>query len=170
MSPRRANRSLEFLELVCNRVAKVIAVLAVVLFALVVIMNGWEAAARYFFHASSIYTVEVSLVVASLVYFVGYARLLHDDEDVRMGYFVERLPPSIQRAIDVVNEVGALAFFSALCYGSWGYFTLTSGIPHVLFPFHQGYVALPVLLATGLCLLMSLSRLLRAIANLRQGG
>ena len=167
MTLRRANR---FLELLCEHLAKVIAVPAVVLFAVVVVMNGWEAAARYFFAASSIYTVEVSLVVASLVYFVGYARLLHDDEDVRMGYFVERLPPSIQRAIDVVNEVGALAFFGALCYGSWRYFTLTSGIPHVLFPFHQGYVSLPVLLGAGVCLLMSLSRLLRAIANLRQGG
>lgn len=160
----------QFLELLCQQMAKAIAVLAVVLFAVVVVMNGWEAAARYFFAASSIYTVEVSLVLASFVYFVGYARLLHDDEDVRMGYFVERLPLSTQRAIDVVNEAGALAFFGALCYGSWGYFTLTSGIPHVLFPFHQGYVALPVLLGAGVCLLMSLSRLLKSLANLRQRG
>ena len=158
------------LESVCHTIAKVVAFLAVILFAAVVLLNGWEAAARYFFAASSIYTVEVSLVVASLVYFVGYARLLHDDEDVRMGYFVDRLSPLTQRAIDLVNEIGALAFFGVLGYGSWGYFTLTSGIPHTLFPFHQGYVVLPVLLGATICLLMTLSRLLRAIANLRQGG
>lgn len=150
--------------------ARVIAVLAVVLFAAVVILNGWEAAARYFFAASSIYTVEISLVVASAVYFVGYARLLHDDEDVRMGYLVERLPERAQRAIDLLNEVGALVFFAALVYGSWGYFTLTSGIPHVLFPFHQGYVVLPVLVGGLVCVVMTLSRLLRAITRTGPGG
>ena len=141
----------------CATIAKIIALLAVILFAVVVILNGWEAAARYFFASSSIYTVEVSLVVASVVYFIGYARLLHDDEDVRMAYFVEKLSPRSQRSIDVINEVGSLTFFGALTYGSWGYFTLTSGIPHVLFPFHQGYVVLPVLAGGIICLLMSLS-------------
>lgn len=149
--------------------AKVIAVLAVVLFSAVVILNGWEAAARYFFAASSIYTVEISLVAASVVYFVGYARLLHDDEDVRMGYLVEKLPERAQRTIDLLNEVGALVFFAALVYGSWGYFTLTSGIPHVLFPFHQGYVVLPVLVGGLVCLVMTLNRLLGTISQSASG-
>lgn len=150
-------------------VAKVIAVLAVVLFAVVVILNGWEAAARYFFAASSIYTVEISLVVASVVYFVGYARLLHDDEDVRMGYLVDKLPERAQRAIDLLNEICTLVFFTALVYGSWGYFTLTSGIPHVLFPFHQGYVVLPVLVGALICLVMTLSRILKATTHTASG-
>lgn len=158
------------LELVCHAIAKVIAFMAVILFVAVVLLNGWETVARYFFAASSIYTVEVSLVIASLVYFVGYAILLHDDEDVRMGYFVDRLSPFTQRVINVINEIGAIAFFCVLGYGSWGYFTLTSGIPHTLFPFHQGYVVLPVLLGATICMLMTLSRLLRAIANLRHCG
>lgn len=53
-----------------------------------------------------------------------------------------------------------------LVYGCWGYLTLTSGIPHVLFPFHQGYVALPAMVGAVICLTMSLKRLSAAVAKL----
>ena len=152
-----------------TRLSIVIVGLSVLLFALVVVMNGWEAAARFFFSASSIYTVEISLVLASVVYFVGYAHLLHEDEDVRMAYFVRKLSPRKQGLIDAFNELATGVFFAVLVYGCWGYLTLTSGIPHVLFPFHQGYVALPAMVGAVICLLMSLKRLSAAAAKLFDG-
>ena len=99
-----------------TRLSIVIVGLSVLLFALVVVMNGWEAAARFFFSASSIYTVEISLVLASVVYFVGYAHLLHEDEDVRMAYFVRKLSPRKQGLIDAFNELATVVFFSVLVY------------------------------------------------------
>ena len=152
-----------------TRLSIVIVGLSVLLFALVVVMNGWEAAARFFFSASSIYTVEISLVLASVVYFVGYAHLLHEDEDVRMAYFVRKLSPRKQGLIDAFNELATVVFFAVLVYGCWGYLTLTSGIPHVLFPFHQGYVALPAMIGAVICLLMSLKRLSAETAKLLEG-
>lgn len=149
--------------------SNVILGLSVFLFALVVVMNGWEAAARFFFSASSIYTVEISLVLASVVYFVGYAHLLHEDEDVRMAYFVRKLSLRNQGLIDAFNELATVVFFGVLAYGCWGYLTLTSGIPHVLFPFHQGYVALPAMVGAVICLLMSLKRLSAEAAKLLDG-
>lgn len=153
------------LDRLFTRLSTVILGLSVLLFALVVVMNGWEAAARFFL-ASSIYTVEISLVLASVVYFVGYAHLLHEDEDVRMAYFVRKLTPRKQGLIDAFNELATVVFFAVLVYGCWGYLTLTSGIPHVLFPFHQGYVALPAMVGAVICLTMSLKRLSAAVAKL----
>jgi len=157
------------LDRLFTRLSIVILGLSVLLFALVVVMNGWEAAARFFFSDSSIYTVEISLVLASVVYFVGYAHLLHEDEDVRMAYFVRKLSPRKQELIDAFNELATVVFFAVLVYGCWGYLTLTSGIPHVLFPFHQGYVALPAMVGAVICLLMSLKRLSAAAAKLFDG-
>ncbi|NBT54294.1 MAG: TRAP transporter small permease subunit [Betaproteobacteria bacterium] len=154
------------LDSLFKTLSNVILGLSVFLFVLVVVMNGWEAAARFFFSASSIYTVEISLVLASVVYFVGYAHLLHEDEDVRMAYFVRKLSLRNQRLIDAFNELATVVFFGVLAYGCWGYLTLTSGIPHVLFPFHQGYVALPAMVGAVICLLMSLKRLSAAALKL----
>ncbi len=146
--------------------AQALSMLAVVLFAVVVILNGWEAAARYFFAASSIYTVELSLVLASIVYFTGYAGLLQRDEDVRLEYFVKKLGPRMQRMIDTFNELASTLFFTTLVYGSWAYYSLTSAMPHVLFPFHQGYVVLPIAAGALACLWIAITRLLRSVLNL----
>ena len=154
------------LQRACNALAGAMTLLGVLLFTLVVAMNGWEAVARYFFSASSIYTVEVSLVIATVVYFVGYAKVIHYNEDIRMDFFVERMRPGSQLLIDVLNEVVAVIFFGVLAYGSWRYFDLSLGIPDVLLPVSQAYVVVPILLGSGACLIVSLNRLLNSTAKL----
>ena len=128
-----------------NWLATAALVLVVVLFVAMVLLNGAEGVGRYVFQASSIYLVETSLVLGTAVYFVGYVVLLKHDEDIRMGYFVERMPPRVAQAVDVLTECGVVTFFVILAKSSWGYFQLTLAMPHSLFPVPQGYVVQPLL-------------------------
>lgn len=138
-------------------------VLVVLLFVAMVLLNGAEGIGRYVFQASSIYLVETSLVLGTAVYFIGYAVLLKHDEDIRMGYFVERMPPRVAQAVDVLTELGVLVFFVVLAKASWGYFQLTLAMPHTLFPVPQGYVVLPLLAGAVAGVWVAVHRLLLAI-------
>lgn len=138
-------------------------VLVVTLFVTMVLLNGAEGIGRYVFQASSIYLVETSLVLGTAVYFIGYAVLLKNDEDIRMSYFVERLPRRLALAIDVLTEVGVVIFFLVLAKACWGYFQLTSLMPHALFPFSQGYVLLPLMAGAVAGLWVGVHRLVLAV-------
>jgi TRAP-type C4-dicarboxylate transport system permease small subunit len=138
-------------------------VLVVVLFVTMVLLNGAEGVGRYVFQASSIYFVETSLVLGTAVYFIGYAVLLKNDEDIRMGYFVERMPRRVAQAVDVLTELGVVCFFVVLVKSSWGYLQLTLAMPHTLFPVPQGYVVLPLLAGAVAGAWVSVHRLVLAI-------
>jgi TRAP-type C4-dicarboxylate transport system permease small subunit len=142
-------------------------VTSVALFVVMVLLNGAEGVGRYVFQASSIYLVETSLVLGTAVYFVGYVVLLQKDEDIRMGYFVERLPRRVGQAIDVFTELGVVVFFLVLVKATWSYFQLTSLMPHSLFPFSQGWVVLPLLTGAVAGLWVAVHRLVAAILRMR---
>lgn len=137
--------------------------LVVALFVSMVLLNGAEGVGRYVFQVSSIYLVETSLVLGTAVYFIGYAVLLKHDEDIRMGYFVDRMPRRVAQAVDVLTEVGVVTFFAVLAKSSWSYFQLTLAMPHSLFPVPQGYVVLPLLAGAVAGVWVGVHRLLLAI-------
>jgi TRAP-type C4-dicarboxylate transport system permease small subunit len=145
-------------------------VISVALFVGMVLLNGTEGVGRYVFQASSIYLVETSLVLGTAVYFIGYVVLLHRDEDIRMGYFVERMPRRIAQVVDVCTELGVVIFFLVLVRASWGYYQLASQMPHALFPFAQGYVVLPLLVGATAGLWVGVHRLVAAILRMRRRG
>lgn len=155
------------LEKASNLISRLNLILMTVVFSVVVLMNAWEAAARFLFSASSIYTGEVSIYLASIVYFVGYGILLHADEDVRMGYFIDRMSPRAQDAVGLLGEVCAVLYFSVLVYASVRYIKHAMGLPHDLFPISQGFIAVPVLIGAILCCCLALTRVLGAFLKLR---
>jgi TRAP-type C4-dicarboxylate transport system permease small subunit len=142
-------------------------VISVALFVGMVLLNGAEGVGRYVFQASSIYLVETSLVLGTAVYFIGYVALLQKDEDIRMGYFVERMPRRLAWGVDVCTELGVVIFFLVLVRASWGYYQLTSMMPHALFPFSQGYVVLPLMAGATAGLWVGVHRLVAAVLRVR---
>ena len=143
---------------------------AVLLFVTMVLLNGAEGVGRYVFEVSSIYLVETSLVLGTAVYFIGSAVLLKHDEDIRMSYFVERMPRHVAQAVDVLTELGVVTFFAVLVKSSWSYFQLTLAMPHSLFPVPQGYVVLPMLAGAVAGLWVGVHRLTVAIRRVVKPG
>lgn len=133
---------------------------------MVVAINGLEIITRYFFHYSSLYSAEISLVISALMYFVGYAVLLRRDEDVTLDYFYMKFPKRVQRVIDVLLALGVLTFFLVLSEASIRYVRLTSTMQHMVMPVPQSYTTAPILVAAVCCLWVALYKLLVAVDRL----
>ncbi len=132
-------------------------------------LNGIEIVARYFFGDSSLYRVEISLELCTALYLVGYLVLLARDEDVRVEYFYERMPPRARLAIDVAIAGGTAWFFAQLSASAFAYYRLTSTMMHPTFPISRGITTLPVLIAAGGCLWVTVYRLLASLRGIVTG-
>jgi TRAP-type C4-dicarboxylate transport system permease small subunit len=135
----------------------------VVVFILVVGLNGFEIVSRYVFHHSSPYTVEASLSFSTFIYFAGYLVLLKRDKDVSMDFFHRRMPPRLRRVLDLVVAVAIVGFFAVLLDAAIRYYDLSSMMTHPVFPISQGITVIPIVLGAAGSLWVALYRALRAL-------
>lgn len=148
-------------------IERVLMVLLTLAFAAVVGLNGAEMFGRTLFGSSSVYFAEASLTLSALVWFAGYAVLLHRDEDVRLDWLYDRLPAALRGWLDLLIEAGTVLFFGVVAKASWAYFQLSGLMMHPVFSVPQSYTVAPILIGSVLCLFMALHRLLVALARLR---
>jgi TRAP-type C4-dicarboxylate transport system permease small subunit len=149
---------------------RVLMVLLTVAFAAVVGLNGAEMVGRTVFGTSSVYYAEASLTLSALVWFAGYAVLLHRDEDVRLDWIYDRLAPSVRRLLDLLIEAGTVLFFGVVVSASWSYFQLGKLMMHPVFSVPQSYTVAPVLIGSALCLFMAVHRTIIAAVAVAEGG
>lgn len=132
-------------------------------------LNAIEIVARYFFGSSSLYRVEIALELCTALYLIGYVVLLAGDEDVRMEYFYERMPPSARLTLDLAIAAATLWFFWVLFDSALLFYRLTSTMTHPTFPISRGITTVPVLVAAAGCLWVSIYQLLATIRRLWDG-
>jgi TRAP-type C4-dicarboxylate transport system permease small subunit len=108
-----------------------------------VALNGLEAIGRYF-GKSSIYYVQISLALGTLVYFFGYLILLRRNEDVTVAFVYDRLPPIVRDLLDVLISSAIVLFFAVLLYASLSYYRLTHAMMHPILPVAQSTTILPI--------------------------
>ena len=142
--------------------------LASALLILMAALNGLEAISRIF-GSSSIYYVQISLVLGSFVYFVGYLVLLRRSEDVSVAFFHKLLPPTARKVIDVLTALAIVVFFAVLLYASIGYYGLTSLMRHPVLPVQQSATTIPIIIGAGGCLLVAIYRAAVALRDLFNG-
>lgn len=133
---------------------------------IVVALNGSEIITRYFFGYSSLYSAEASLVISSLMYFVGYVVLLKRNEDVTLDYFYMKFGLRTRRVIDLMLALGTLTFFAVLFEASLRYVRLTSMMEHPVLPIPQSYTTAPTLIAAIGCLWVAVYKVLVAVMQL----
>jgi TRAP-type C4-dicarboxylate transport system permease small subunit len=156
-------------ERTVRAVSNVTLVLCVAALVAAVGLDAIEIVARYFFGASSLYRVEVSVELCTALYLVGYLVLLARGEDVTMDYFHERLPPRVRLVLDVLIAAGIVWFFAILLQASLGYFRLTRLMTHPTFPISRGITTLPIVVAAAGCVWVAVYRLLAAAQDLMSG-
>jgi TRAP-type C4-dicarboxylate transport system permease small subunit len=86
----------------------------VILLVVVAALAATEIVARSAFGSSSLIVVDLSLQLAILMYFIGYAALLNGDRDIRMDYLYLRFPAKARRLIDVATSLLIVGFFALL--------------------------------------------------------
>jgi TRAP-type C4-dicarboxylate transport system permease small subunit len=146
-----------------RHVERIAVVVCVVLFLIVVMMNAFEAVSRSLFAASSIYTVEGSVMLISLVYFLGYLVLMYRDEDISLDYFYVRFPGWLQRLVDLFVAAGTVMFFIVLTWTSFSFAMRVSALPDPVMPFSESIGVLPVLIGSLGCLWVAVYRLVRVV-------
>jgi len=155
---------------VIDAIDRVVLVLTSLLLAVVVVLTAVEIIGRNVFKYSSPGSVDVTLSLAILVYFVGYLVLLNRDQDVMMDYFYLRFSPGVKRFLDAVTSVAILGFFIVLLLKSVKLFQMGMNSLHPVFPVPHGVVALPIVIAAIGCVLVALRKTLDTGLVLIDGG
>jgi TRAP-type C4-dicarboxylate transport system permease small subunit len=137
--------------------------------AVVVGLNAVEIVARRAGRSSPL-LVELSVTLATTMYFVGYAALLRRDDDVVMEYVYRRLPRRGRRWLDLAIALAVLGFFALLLDRAVALFRLMRPTSHPVFPISQSYTVLPLLVAAVACLWVAGYRVVVAAARLTGSG
>ena len=149
-----------------DAVDRVIDAGAALLLGVVVLLTGAEIIGRNVFKYSSPEMVDITLALAILIYLLGYFVLLNRDQDVTMDFLYRRLGRRSRRVVDALTTLGILVFFLLLTEKSWLLVKLGMNSLHPVFPVPHGVVALPVLVASAICVLAALRRALDALRHL----
>ena len=155
---------------VIDAIDRVVLALTSLLLAVVVVLTAVEIIGRNVFKYSSPGSVDVTLSLAILVYFIGYLVLLNRDQDVMMDYFYLRFSPGVKRLLDAVTSIAILGFFIVLLLKSVKLFQMGMNSLHPVFPVPHGVVALPVVIAAIGCVLVALRKTLDTSLALIDGG
>jgi len=142
---------------------RVIVAFCALLFLAVVLMAGAEVVARNFFQSSSVEMVDLSLQLAILMYFVGYASLLNREQDIRMDYFYLRFPHRVRRFVDVLTWIAIVVFFLLLLVKSIALFRMGLNQRHGVFPIPNAVIIVPAVLGAAAGLLVAVRKLLDAV-------
>jgi TRAP-type C4-dicarboxylate transport system permease small subunit len=138
------------------------AVAALLMGALFLITFG-NVVARYFTSVSFAFTEEYSVALMVTMAFVGSAAAFATDRQIRMNFFVDRLPFGPRRAIELFVIIVSALFFAALAwYGGryvWDEYRFEVMSPGLGVPQWLYTIALPV--CSGLIVARLLGRLIR---------
>lgn len=90
--------------------------IAAVLMAIVVPSMMAEVISRYFFHAPTVWGMELAVLLFGPYFLLGGPYLLHLGGHVNMDLLHTRLPPGVRRGVDVFNQLVILFFCATLIY------------------------------------------------------
>lgn len=135
------------------------------LIGVVVLLAGGEVIARNAFQRSSLELVDLSLQLAVLMYFIGYASLLNRNQDIRVEYFYDKLPPKAQKALDIITMISITVFFSVLLAKSIMLFRMGLHQSHPVFPIPNAVVISPAVLGAAGGLLVAVRKSIESIVG-----
>lgn len=153
-------RAIHYFGRVVDRIDRANTVVCVLLFSAVVLMAGAEVVSRAVFNSSSLEMVDLSLQLAILMYFIGYASLLNRDQDIRMDYFYLRFPLRVRKALDVLSAVAIAGFFLLLLIKSMELFGMGLRQRHPVFPIPNAVVIFPAVLGAAYGLVVAIRKAL----------
>jgi TRAP-type C4-dicarboxylate transport system permease small subunit len=85
--------------------------IGIAMFIVMLVSNTWNIVLRWLFDEGITWHQEVSIMAAMWIYFAAYSLIGKTDTYIRIGFFVDRLPPSVSKAINTSVRVWVIAFF-----------------------------------------------------------
>lgn len=143
--------------------------LIAVLFCILIFTVGINVAGRFVFGFSIAWADELSRFLFIWIIFIGAALAYFRDEHISVGYLVERLPPRVAHAVELVKEILVLLIVGFILWGAWQTMVVHPGRSALLgVPMNWVRVSVPI--AAVLMSLMCAYRIFREAKLLAKGG
>ncbi len=160
-APQGRSKFDQVLDTICRISTMITGVALVVL----TVIFGWLVFGRYVLNSTPTWVEQVSLLLVSLIGFLGASIGVHQKTHLRVSYFGDVSPRPVRRAFEFVSHV-ALAFFGAvMMVNSYklAVFKWSTDIPLIHIP--EGLRAIPIMLCGAFTMLYSIGHLIHFMQN-----
>ncbi len=158
MTETSSNRSRydQFLDLICY-ISTVITGTALVI---LTVIFGWLVFGRYVLNATPTWVEQVSLLLVSLIGFLGASIGVHHKTHLRVSFFGDISPRPVRRAFEFATHVALGIFGAVMMFNSYklAVFKWGNDIPLIHIP--EGWRAVPIMLCGAFTLLYSIGHLI----------
>lgn len=104
---------------VVDRLTIAISKVAMLLFAIIVLVTLWEVIVRYFLRSPTVWANELALMVAGIGYLFAGVYAMQRREHIRITPVYDLAPPRLRRLLDLVALLCVLTFAVGLVIGGW---------------------------------------------------
>jgi len=129
------------------------------LLAILLAVVGGQVFARYVLNRSLVWSEELARYLFVYLVFLGAAMALARQRHIQVSVVVERLPPSLRRAVAVAGELLLLGFVGTVLWQSLRLMRLVWTVPTAALLVPWSFVYLGISLGMGAMLLVEVARL-----------
>lgn len=90
--------------------------IGIVLMVVMSCITMYQVIARFVFHNPTSWSEELSVVLMTWIGYLGIAIGIKERKHTTVDYFVNLLPPSVQKVVNWLNDVLILAFHAGMVY------------------------------------------------------
>ena len=125
------------------------------------VIFGWLVFGRYVLNATPTWVEQVSLLLVTLIGFVGASVGIHEKTHLSVSYFQDISPPWIRRLFDVLSHVIIAVFGCVMMIYSWQLVVFKWGTAIPLIHVPEGLRALPIMFCGAAIMLYAIGHLIR---------
>ncbi|MEM8644844.1 MAG: TRAP transporter small permease [Pseudomonadota bacterium] len=146
----------QFLDMIC-RISILITGTALVV---LTVIFGWLVFGRYVLNATPTWVEQVSLLLVSLIGFLGASIGVHQKTHLRVSYFSDISPRPVRRAFECATHVALGIFGAVMMVNSYNLAVFKWGTLIPLIHVPEGLRAIPIMLCGAFTLLYSIGHLI----------
>lgn len=160
-APQARSKFDQILDTIC-RISTVITGVALVV---LTVIFGWLVFGRYVLNSTPTWVEQISLLLVSLIGFLGASIGVHQKTHLRVSYFGDVSPRPVRRAFEFISHVALTIFGAVMMVNSYklAAFKWSTDIPLIHLP--EGLRAIPIMLCGAFTMLYSIGHLIHFVQN-----
>ena len=160
-APQDRSKFDQVLDAICRISTMITGVALVVL----TVIFGWLVFGRYVLNSTPTWVEQVSLLLVSLIGFLGASIGVHQKTHLRVSYFGDVSPRPLRRAFEFFSHVALTIFGAVMMVNSYklAAFKWSTDIPLIHLP--EGLRAIPIMLCGAFTMLYSIGHLIHFLQN-----
>ncbi len=155
-APQDRSKFDQVLDTICRISTMITGVALVVL----TVIFGWLVFGRYVLNSTPTWVEQISLLLVSLIGFLGASIGVHQKTHLRVSYFGDVSPRPVRRAFEFFSHVALAIFGAVMMVNSYklAAFKWSTDIPLIHLP--EGLRAIPIMLCGAFTMLYSIGHLI----------